>query len=102
MARKKKTEPDPLTRDVLAAEAAGFGPWYGRYIAAFGHTGPAAGKTVEKRGVVCQLCGVTFYVSDNLRRKYCPECQSVARERQIQAHKAKKNPLLAPCAASPD
>lgn len=73
---KKEKELDNLTRDVLAAEAAGFGCHYGDYIAKFGHTGQPEPKKTDKREIVCVGCGTVFYVSDNHRRKYCsPGCR---------------------------
>ena len=80
---KKEKELDNLTRDVLAAEAAGFCCHYGDYIAKFGHTGQPEPKKTDKRAIVCLGCGTVFYVSDNHRRKYCsPECRYNARYRQ--------------------
>lgn len=96
---KKEKELDNLTRDVLAAEAAGFGCHYGDYIAKFGHTGQPEPKKTDKRAIVCLGCGTVFYVSDNHRRKYCsPECRYNARYRQNTENKKRRSA----CAALPE
>lgn len=96
---KKEKELDNLTRDVLAAEAAGFGPHYGDYIAKFGHTGKQEPKKMDKRTIVCAGCGTVFYASDNLSRKYCsPECREKARYRQNTENKKRRSA----CAALPE
>lgn len=96
---KKEKELDNLTRDVLAAEAAGFGCHYGDYIAKFGHTWKQELKKTDKRAIVCAGCGTVFYAGDHLNRKYCsPECREKARYRQKTENKKKRSA----CAALPE
>lgn len=98
-----KKEMDNLTRDVLAAEAAGFGPWYGRYIAAFGHTGPPEPKKIERKIAVCAFCGKDFFQQPKHPKKYCsPECRELVRRRQNEDAARKKKEKMAVCAASPE
>lgn len=103
MKKEMKKEMDNLTRDVLAAEAAGFGPWYGRYIAAFGHTGPPEPKKIERKIAVCANCGKEFFQQERWPKKYCsPECRELVRHRQQEASKEKRLAKMAVCAASPE
>lgn len=73
----KKKQPDRLSRESSAAIAAGMS--YGKW------------KSLQKPDIIvpkkpkkliektCQLCGATFYQSDNRIRKYCsPECRAEA------------------------
>lgn len=92
-------EMDNLTRDVLAAEAAGYGPWYGRYIADHGHTLEPEPPKIEKKTAVCALCGKTFIRVCRGPAKYCSvECRDDVRRRRDAAYRKRK---MAACAASP-
>lgn len=87
---KKKIETDNITKDVMAAEAAGYGPHYGHYIADHGHSWKEEEETTQKseKEQVCQLCGDVFMRPDNLKRKYCsPECRCEAMRRSRNAAK---------------
>lgn len=99
-------EIDNLTRDVLAAEAAGYGPWYGRFIADHGHTAIDTPAPVEapRKTAVCPLCGQEFVQKVKWPRKYCgPECQERAKRKQQYAAKEKKSKkAVADCAAPPE
>lgn len=97
---------DNLTRDVLAAEAAGYGPWYGRYIADHGHA-PADGPEpvmAPRKIAVCPLCGREFIQKLKWPKKYCgAECQERARRKQQYASRDKqKRKTVADCAAPPE
>ena len=93
---------DRLTRDVLAAEAAGYGPWYGRFIADHGHT--AADEPVQQKApaktAICPLCGNEFIQKPKWPQKYCgAECRERARYINHEAYKKRK---AAACAAPPE
>lgn len=97
-------EIDNLTRDVLAAEAAGFGPWYGRYIAAYGHVRVPTPETpqTQKKTAVCPHCGKTFIQKDKWPKKYCSaDCIEESRRKQQYAHAERKRAEKSVCAASP-
>lgn len=81
---KGKVETDNITKDVLAAEAAGYGPHYGKYIADHGHCWKDEEEIVVKpqKTKIYKICGKEFAVPDNLNRKYCsPECRKEANRR---------------------
>ena len=97
---------DNLTRDVLAAEAAGYGPWYGRYIADHGHTpsDEPAPVMIQRKMAICPFCGSEFVQKEKWPKKYCgATCQERAREQQKKlAKEKKKRELMADCTASPE
>ena len=96
-------EMDNLTRDVLAAEAAGYGPWYGRYIADHGHTSPPEPPKIDHKIAVCACCGKEFFQKEKWPKKYCsPECRELVRTRQREASKQKRLVKMAACAAPPE
>lgn len=96
-------EMDNLTRDVLAAEAAGFGPWYGRYIAAFGHTERPVQEKTPENIATCKGCGAEFLQQKRWPRQYCsPECREKARQRQRDESARKRKARMAACAAPPE
>ena len=68
---RRKKPLDNLTRDALAAEAAGMS--YGNYKAMHPHTGsyPAPGPDACRRIITCANCGKEIVVMT--RRKYCSE-----------------------------
>ena len=93
--RRRNDKPkDRLTAKVLAAEAAGYGPHYGQFVAdhpdAFKHWEP--GQDVPKVGpkrneITCRFCGKTFLTTQPNRRY----CDDVCRARQASAdYRAKK------------
>ena len=101
--RKGKENLDNLTRDVLRAEALGYGCHYGQYKTDHPHTRvddvtperqPVAPGRIEK---TCARCGGTFYVESQARKRYCsPECEHAAkleraRKRDITMGKVGKN-----------
>lgn len=86
--RRKKEPLDHLTRDVLAAEAAGMS--YGKWKALHPHTGsdPAPEPSTGRRIITCANCGKEIVVTTMTRRKYCSE--TCRQEYQRQKEKAKK------------
>lgn len=95
-------EMDNLTRDVLAAEAAGFGPWYGRYIAVHGHTTEPTPPKIQKKTAICKACGTEFIQQEKWPRHYCtPECRERAQYRKHEIARKKREAKMADCAASP-
>lgn len=86
---KKKVEIDNLTKDVMAAEAAGYGPHYGHYIADHGHSWKEKEDMIKsEKEQVCKMCGGVFLLPDKLKRKYCsPECRCEAIRRSRNAAK---------------
>lgn len=86
--RRKKGTLDNLTRDALAAEAAGMS--YGAWKAQHPHTGsdPAPGPDVGRRIITCANCGKEIVVLTARGRKYCSE--NCRQEYQRQKEKAKK------------
>lgn len=96
---------DNLTRDVLAAKAAGYGSSYGRYIADHGHTSKPAQNETQKKTAICPLCGKQFIPKDRWPSKYCGAvCIEKAHQKQKDAAKKKRLAKLAKetdCAASP-
>lgn len=87
---KRKKPLDHLTRDVLAAEAAGTS--YGKWKAANPHTGEEDDNTEElelasdKRALVCIRCGKTFLATNlQANMKYCSdECKARASQERDQ------------------
>lgn len=86
---KKKVEIDNLTKDVMAAEAAGYGPHYGHYIADHGHSWQEEENIIKsEKEQVCKMCGEVFLLPDKFKRKYCsPECRYEAIRRSRNAAK---------------
>lgn len=89
---KRKKPLDHLTRDVLAAQAAGLS--YGNYKAQHPHTGEQDDEPEEltidpnKRALVCIRCGKTFLASNRqANQKYCGDaCRyqaQLARQREL-------------------
>ena len=97
MARKKQVELDPLAIDVIAAEQAGYGTHYGKYIADHGHAWKDEKTKITipvRKPQVCAECGRVFYAKDNRPRKYCGEdCSDIVRERQLRESKKKHREL---------
>ncbi|MBR5889140.1 MAG: hypothetical protein IKY92_03770 [Akkermansia sp.] len=94
-ARRRNGKPkDRITAKVLAAEAAGYGPHYGQFVAdhpdAFKNWEP--GQDVPKvetslMELTCRFCGKTFKTRQPNRRY----CDDVCRARQASAdYRAKK------------
>jgi rRNA maturation protein Nop10 len=92
--RKKATPLDRLTRDCLAAEAAGMS--YGQYKALHPHTGEddrSAIAVYGKQESTCQHCGGTFYKERGTEQKYCcEECRHSASK--ARAAERKVNPKI--------
>lgn len=97
---KRTTPPDRLSRDAMAARAAGLS--YGNYKALHPCT-PGEWEPVEveleddRREITCQFCGKTFLAyGQEARRKYCSdECRQQA---QYAAYRAKHPIPVAACA----
>lgn len=82
MAKKKKL--DRLSREASAALAAGMS--YGKYKALQKPDVIVPKKPKKLIEKTCQLCGATFYQSDNRVRKYCS--QECSAEADYQARRA--------------
>lgn len=104
---KKKEPPDRLTRDVLAAEAAGMS--YGNYKAAHPHTpdeddeeeivAPPAPVERVKTGI-CQECGAEFTMDRHSEKKYCSDRCRVNRTQRLRyqkLHEPKNNGKITNC-----
>lgn len=94
---------DRLTRDVLAAQAAGMS--YGKYKAAHPHTPeddeePEPAKPQTDPGIyerTCTVCGKVFYVRSRAQRNYCGDwCRRIAKsQREQNLREMKKQEALA-------
>lgn len=96
---KRNAPPDRLSRDVMAAQAAGLS--YGNYKALHPYTGEREPVEVElendRRELTCQFCGKAFLAyGQEKRRKYCTdECRQQA---QYAAYRAKHPIPMVSCA----
>ena len=97
--RTKKRKLDRLTRDCLAAEAAGMS--YGKYKALHPHTGEEDRLPIVGSGsyeCTCACCGRTFYKEVNNAKKYCTdECRQKAKRQRIAARKGNPQPAEKTC-----
>lgn len=95
---KRTTPPDRLSRDAMAARAAGLS--YGNYKALHPYTGEWEPVEVEldddRRELTCQFCGKTFLAyGQEVRRKYCTDmCRQ---QSQYAAYRAKHPIPMVPC-----
>lgn len=90
---KHKEPADNLTRDVLAAEAAGMS--YGQYKAQHPHTGsnPPPENDPGRYTITCPNCGKEIVVRTKAKRKYCSEfCRGQYQRRlEKEREEARKN-----------
>lgn len=88
--RKRKRKMDRLTRDALAAEAAGMS--YGKWKALHPHTGedePAPITNPDVREIVCLNCGGKFIRRHAHSVKYCSDdCRHAYNDRISKARRA--------------
>lgn len=72
----KLEQMDNITKDVLMAQALGYGCHYGRFKADYPHTREDTEKPVQVpengRFARCPICKKTFYTTSK-RRKYCED-----------------------------
>lgn len=89
--RKKKEPLDNLTRDALAAQAAGQS--YGQYKAAHPHTGsnPPPDPDPGRDTFTCAWCGAVVVTRGKARRKYC--CENCRQNYQRQKDKERKEAM---------
>ena len=95
--RERKEPLDRLTRDVLAAEAAGMS--YGQYKALHPHTPdedeikepPKPKADPDKYERVCATCGKVFYLRTKVHMKYCGDyCRQLGKSQREQELREKK------------
>lgn len=85
--RRKKEPQDNLTRDALAADAAGMS--YGKYKAQHPHTGsdPAPEPDPGRYIITCPNCGKEIVVRTKAKRKYCSEFCRGQYQRRLEKEK---------------
>lgn len=95
---RRTTPPDRLSRDAMAAQAAGLS--YGKYKALHPFTGEPELVEIEldddRRELTCQYCGKIFLAyGHEVRRKYCSdECRDKAAHA---LYRAKHPVVMVPC-----